>query len=467
MKGPGAPLRPARTRQSEFGDDAELAAELPPEWTLRRFQGEVKSLVSEYLLSHALEDTLIPVKDLLVACPSEADELGVQAIRLSLDRGPDAQQAVVKLLSALRRSEILDRYALVRSFEKLFCTLEDIKIDNPQGPEAILGILEGCIAAGSVESSLLTKLPETLLKVGLTAKEGNEFGAMLAHTVGELQRFKQQVTRCMEEYFVSLNVDEVATFLSELDMRAYHHEFVKKVVVASFSQASDSSGREALVPLLAQLNSRGILTKDDLQWGLTRLLGTLEDILLDHPRCAELVTDVVIGLLTNELVSVPFLRRCRLLRIGDSIGLQVLDAVQRKAPEYCKKELGSAQFKKEIETMILEYFNSGDEEEFGRCVRELTPLAPEQNAELIRKVMSFAMERTGTECEQALKLLITLCRHEELDPEGIERGFDELYVRMPDLLLDVPDAEEMARSFVVEAKNAKILRSSWPDPEEA
>merc|ERR1719367_2618867 len=107
--------------------------------------------------------------------------------------------------------------------------------------------------------------------------------------------------------------------------------------------------------------------------------------------------------------------------------------------------------------MILEYFNSGDEAEFGRCIRELAPLRPEQSAELIRKIMTLAIERSGRECEMALRLLVWLSRNEELDAGTVARGFDDLYVRMPDLVLDVPDAEDMARAFVVEARKAKIL----------
>jgi len=37
---------------------------------------------------------------------------------------------------------------------------------------------------------------------------------------------------------------------------------------------------------------------------------------------------------------------------------------------------------------------------------------------------------------------------------------------MSDVILDVPDAHEMARSFVVEAKKEKVLRYEWPDAAE-
>ncbi|CAL1157467.1 unnamed protein product [Cladocopium goreaui] len=116
--------------------------------------------------------------------------------------------------------------------------------------------------------------------------------------------------------------------------------------------------------------------------------------------------------------------------------------------------------------MILEYFNSGDQAEFGRCIRELTPLSPAQSAELVRKIIVFAMERTVKECELSLALLVWVIRHEELTPKDIENGFDDMYRHMPDIQLDVPDADQMARTFVVEAMKNKVLRETWPDPEE-
>lgn len=460
------PVRPARTAASAFGRDEDLATELPPNWTLRRFQEEVKALMAEYFVSRAVEDTADRVVDLLKDCPSEADELGVLAIRAALDRDDKvAQKAVVDLICSLNKRGTLDRAALIRSFEKLFCTWEDISIDAPHAPKGLLEVLHGCMTGGAAERPLLTKVPEALLKAGLS-QASPELKELMAGIAEELKEFKLQASRRLEEYFVTLNTDETLTSLRELKMPSYHHEFVKKAITLSFSQPQAEPAREAILQLFADLSSANILTKDDLQWGVTRLLGQLDDLELDCPHVVELATDFCVCLVADELVSAPFLRRCRLLRIGGATGLRVLEGTQRKTPEYSKKNLGTAQLKREFHTMILEYLNSGDEVEFGRCIRELAPLSPEQSAELIRKIMVFAMERSGSECELALRLLVWLCRHEELDSAAIEGGFNDLYARMPDLLLDVPDAEDMARSFVVEAKKAKVLRRSWPEPEE-
>ncbi|CAE7486012.1 EIF4G1 [Symbiodinium natans] len=140
-------LRPARTRMSSFGDDKDLADELPPNWDLRRFQDKAKSVLNEYFAALAVEDTVASAAELLAACPSEADELGVVAMKAALDRGKDAPSDIVRLLEGLSRSTSFDRAALVRSFEKIFCRVEDLKIDAPMAEKGILEILQGCIAA--------------------------------------------------------------------------------------------------------------------------------------------------------------------------------------------------------------------------------------------------------------------------------------------------------------------------------
>jgi len=314
-----------------------------------------------------------------------------------------------------------------------------------------------------VNRNLLTKLPENLLNAGLRDAQP-EVVEMLKGIAAELKHFKSESTRSLEEYFVALAVAEVETCLTELNMRAYQHEFVKKAIILSFSQPNLDSSREVVLDLLSQLTTNGTLSKDDLQWGMTRLLGQLDDLALDCPRAVELAVETCSRMVADELLSVPFLRRCRLLRIGGTTGLKVIDSTQRRTPEYSKRHLTTSEFKRELKTIILEYFNSGDQAEVGRCISELSPLSAGQSAEVIRKIMTLAMESSGSDCELALKLIVWLCRQEELDDDAVENGFDEMYQCMPDVLLDVPDARDMARSFVVEAKKSGVLPVDWePD----
>lgn len=447
---------------SLFGRDDDLAHDLPSGWTLEKFQQRARSLVREYFESLELGEAIRGCGELFSECPTPTDELVVVALRLALQRGDAQRRSCVTLLCKLNEEEVVDSTALVRGFEKVICAWEEEAKDAPLAPKHILLMLDGCLQHGCVAKVFACRLPENLIKVGLG--EGEELQEMLTEVNTRLKKFKPLAARCLDEFFSAAKVAEIETFLTELKMQSFHHEFVKKAIALSFSQSSPVTARESVLAMLTQLGAAGVVTRDDVLWGITRLLSQLDDLSLDCPRAVVLATEFLSGLVAEELVSAPFVRRCRLLRIGGPTALKVLDATQRKTPEYSKRQLDTAQFKRELETMIIEYFNSTDKAEFGRCVRELAPWSESQSAELIRKIMHFAIERSGNECEAVLDLMVWLCRNEEIDSSGVEAGFDELYTRMGDISLDVPDAREMAASFVVEAQKLQLLRQEWKVP---
>lgn len=470
------PQPPSRTRVSSFGHDADLSTDLPLHWTLEQFQKQVKAVMMEYFVSLELKETIRTLKELLSDCPTP-DELVVIVVRMALDdnkRQTLVRDVLYNLSSACNLRDggaagALDHAAFIRGFEKLVCTWGDLAIDAPNAPDVLVGFIYGAVVAGFLHQSFLSRLPEDLLNVALKNAEpetiyGSELQAVLGGVVEGLHSFKKTVCRSLEEYFTALNTSEVEIYLQELDKPEFHHEVVKKVTSLSFTGSDPMIRRDQALTLLVHLSETDVLTKDDLQWGVTRILGQLDDLSLDCPKVNALATDFCSGLLMDELVSISFLRRCRFLRVGGASGVEVLDAAQKKTPEYSKKMLGPAQFKREIHGMIQEYFESGDCEEVGRLVRELSPLTATQCAEIVRKLMTFAMERSGKDCEAALELLIWMQRQEELTSLHVEQGFDDLYSKMDDLLLDVPDAREMAKSFVVETKKAGILRSDWKAP---
>jgi hypothetical protein len=450
-------------RSSSFGEESELQSELPSHWTLPQFQEKVKHPIAECFVTQETKEAVDRLQELLKDCPFP-DELIVTAVRKAFEVAPDKQPVIPKLLCALHKDGSLNSASLIRGFEKLICTWEDAAIDSPKAPKVLVNTLWSCIEGFALEEIMLSKIPESLINASLEQLDDEKLKEKLVQVKEKLQQFKKKISHPVKDYFVNLNVTEVQKHLLEMGMPEYHHEFVKKVITASFTGSEPDQMRDPALNLLCHLFRTGVLVKDDLQWGLTRLLGQLDDLHLDCPRVVPLCIDFLSAMVVDELLSAPFLRRCCLLRVGGVSGLSVLDGAQRKIPVYWKKQLGTAQFKREVHTMILEYFNSEDCEEVGRLVRELSPMTLEQSAEFVRKLMTFAMERSGKECELALQLLIWLCRHEEIDDNAIEQGFDDLYERMEDLLLDVPDAREMSRSFVTEAKKAEILRSTWAEP---
>jgi len=80
---------------------------------------------------------------------------------------------------------------------------------------------------------------------------------------------------------------------------------------------------------MGQLLEKGILTKEDFQWGVLNLLGQLEDLTLDCPDVAKIAAEHLRGLLAKDLLTTNFVLRCRMLHIGGEAGLKVLgDALE-------------------------------------------------------------------------------------------------------------------------------------------
>lgn len=462
------PIPPIFEQRCAFGEEDKMAAEPGFAWTLEKFRKEVSRILDEFFCTQELEEAVRCLQEL--KCSELNDELVVFSLRKAMDlKGttttgaprPSGLDKLAGLLAALHKAKVVDRPALVRAFEKLFCTWQDLALDVPGCGDAIVELLGECILRECLPSKIWTKVPEGLIK----SYSAKRFQKELQKVKEELQKFKAWAVNCLEEYFVSKIAEEVLVSVRECSMREYHHEFVKRAIMMSFDQmgpdARAGGSLEAAISLLVHLHRGGALSKDDLYWGTIRMLGTLEDAILDCPQAPELVGDFLCAAVVEELISVPFLKRCRILRIGGHTVRNLLEDVEKKNPEFARAHIGEREFKNELKQTILEYFDAKDKDEVRRIVQDLQPLGDERAGELVRKVCTFAMERSGVECDLALDLLCFLQLHEELECTQIAAGFEQLHANMDDLVLDVPDAWEMTQSFVRQARERKVLPAGW------
>jgi len=69
-----------------------------------------------------------------------------------------------------------------------------------------------------------------------------------------------------------------------------------------------------------------------MRWGITRLLGSLEDLSLDCPASSKFAVEHLQEIVAANLVTYTFLKRCQLLRVGGAPGLTVLEAARAWTP---------------------------------------------------------------------------------------------------------------------------------------
>jgi len=105
-----------------------------------------------------------------------------------------------------------------------------------------------------------------------------------------------------------------------------------------------------------------------------------------------------------------------------------------------------AEFKRRLSECIDELFASEDVEE---CVRSLLELqCPEFSFEIVKKVISKALDRRAKECELASRLL-SASTPRLLSERDVARGFERLFEAVDDLSIDAPNAPTIVSDFLV------------------
>eukprot|EP00929_Paragymnodinium_shiwhaense_P020308 TRINITY_DN13585_c1_g1_i5.p1 TRINITY_DN13585_c1_g1~~TRINITY_DN13585_c1_g1_i5.p1 ORF type:complete len:797 (-),score=172.67 TRINITY_DN13585_c1_g1_i5:532-2802(-) len=318
---------------STLGEDETLGPGLPEHWSLDEYQRQVHAMLNTYLLSHDLEEAIRVYSEFAQACAGFLDEFVVCSVRLALQQNAEQRTKISGLLTELFRRQVLEGPAFIRAFAKLGCKWEDLVIDDgASAPASILGMFLDALEAGCFNQAFLLRMPEGLL-VAAMDNLPDDRARTVQRTVEQLQNFKTQLadsnlllprTTPTASAARLTHAEKVGRTLKNINMASCHHEYVKRLLCASFEWPAVE--RRNCVWLLQRLSADKVVTHEDFQWGLIRLLGQLEDLTLDCPGCSMFVVEHVQGLLDAGLLSTAFIERCRTLRIGGAAGLGVLCA---------------------------------------------------------------------------------------------------------------------------------------------
>lgn len=121
-------------------------------------------------------------------------------------------------------------------------------------------------------------------------------------------------------------------------------------------------------------------------------------------------------------------------------------------------------FKNAVQSIVDEYFVSGDSDEVGRALKELN--SPHFDHEFVKISVSKAMEKHDRERELVSHLLPSLYPN-VLSYEKIAEGFSALLERLQDLKLDTPSAPELLSMFLARAVVDDVLPPSFLSPDTA
>lgn len=116
--------------------------------------------------------------------------------------------------------------------------------------------------------------------------------------------------------------------------------------------------------------------------------------------------------------------------------------------EEISPELSVDEVHKEVQDVILEYFEHGDSHEVTLTLGELN--FGENKNQVVYKIISVAMDHKGTQRELSSRTIADLYGT-VLSQDDIMGSFDQLLRDLPDLTLDTPDAPQVLGNFIARA----------------
>ncbi|KAJ3675478.1 hypothetical protein LUZ60_004520 [Juncus effusus] len=340
----------------------------------------------------------------------------------------------------------------------------------PRSPSAILSDGQLRIATGGKAPTdavasrhhLSTKdgFSEAINEPNGTNEDGHE-----TNSPQSLDEYKSSITTIISEYFTTGDVQSAASDLNELGFEEYHPLFIKKLI--SMSMDRHDKQKEMASVLLSSLYN-DILTPTDIKLGFLMLLEASDDLAVDIPNVVDLLAVFISRAIIDEIVPPVFVSKARDSLLEDSMGIAVLQIVEKKyisvphCAEFVAGKFGGTSYKsveevkEKIRVLLSEFLESGDSEEACRCVRELG--LPFFHHEVVKRALTLIVENPKSE-EKILKFLEQTLEECLISTNQMTKGFFRISENIEDLSLDVPSAKSTFNRLV-----EKAVSQNWIDP---
>lgn len=281
----------------EVQDGEYIVDEVDPEIAEEDIGKVLEPLLLEYLENGIATEVEVVLKDINFG--AHKHRIVETAVSLAMEKHDAQRELVSRLLLFLVNHNVLAVADVVRAFEVLLTNLADITLDTPNAP-TMLGqfiaraIVNDCLPDTFIldhvtvqESDIKVALnkAEVLLKMnnGLTRLE-NIWGV----GDGSQSYLSNQMVMVVKEYLASADMVEATRRLMELDVPHYHHELVYQAIKLAIEEYREHAIQHC-AELLRSLTTSNIITPDQLDKGIQRLLADMSDISIDVPAAYSLL----------------------------------------------------------------------------------------------------------------------------------------------------------------------------------
>jgi hypothetical protein len=200
--------------------------------------------------------------------------------------------------------------------------------------------------------------------------------------------------------------------------------------------------RAAVAGLLSSLCVRGALHERDVEAGVELVLRRMGDLVLDVPKAADYMAELIAHLVEDKTVPETLLDSVGTLA-GAELGGRIVEGVKGQL----RLPLQVTVLKGQARSVVQEYFVSGDLDEALRRCEELQ--AGRGGHVVVKVLIVSAAERKSRECEMASVLLSALTK--VYGSEHFFEGFIRILRGVDDLALDVPAAVSILTNFIARA----------------
>ena len=397
-------------------------------------------LVEEFLVSGSSQDAVTSLRELAEGEKGRAELVG-RMLQLSLDKDEVARGAVLDLITALVvRGEVAPD-EVEAGLEGLLRQVPELVLDIPKLADYLAHMLAHFLEDRTVPESLLASVP-TL---------AGDKGPAIVEKVGKLTQLplpvtamKAKVKEIVAEYFVSEDLHEALARLGEVGGNRCGQEVVKRTLVEAMEKKNRD--REMASVLISALTK--IYGSEQFFEGFIRVLRAIDDIALDTPNAAQLLSKFIARAIVDDVLPPVFVtlvppRLVAVTRVKETLGA-VKALMEQHSSTRIMNIWGAGakhsveELKGAVRTLVEEYLDSGDAAEAVRCVQELD--APDFGHEVVKRVAYRAVERGGVALAQGRALLDALRASQALPDSQLARGMGRAVMGLADLSLDVPDA---------------------------
>ncbi|XP_076887972.1 MA3 DOMAIN-CONTAINING TRANSLATION REGULATORY FACTOR 3-like [Bidens hawaiensis] len=401
--------------------------------TVEEVKKRISDLLREYAENGDTSEACRCIRQLGVAFFHH--EVVKRALVLAMENRA-AEPLILKLLKEASEEGLISSSQMVKGFNRLRDSLDDLALDIPSAKSSFESLVEFAVTDNWLDPSFVNPHGD-----GVVTE---------AETDVKLKRYKEDIVSIIHEYFLSDDIPELIRSLEDLGSPEYNPIFLKKLITLAMDRKNRE--KEMASVLLSALHIE-IFSTQDIVDGFTLLLESADDTALDILDASN-----ELALFLARAVIDDVLAPLKLEEIGSRLepncnGSETVHVAQsligaRHAGERLLRCWGGGtgwaveDAKDKIVKLLEEYATGGVVGEACRCIRDLG--MPFFNHEVVKKALVMAMEKKN---ERMLDLLQECYSEGLITTNQMTKGFGRVKDGLDDLALDIPDAEDKFKAY--------------------